>query len=176
MVMIVGWGAGEAQDLGEVAPATCPNCHNHVFLHHIRSEKRISLYFIPIVPYGSNEYLACPICRSGLQLRPENRPAVEQMRATTVQFRRRALPQDHYQARVEQFWRTLGVGPSGHQVVHAAPTIPSPATVAAQPANALASPAVQSLSDRLVGLAKLHADGILTDDEFAAAKRKILQI
>ena len=176
MVMIVGWGAGEAQDLGEVAPATCPNCHNHVFLHHIRSEKRISLYFIPIVPYGSNEYLACPICRSGLQLRPENRPAVEQMRATTSQFRRGALPQDPYQARVERFWRTLGVGPSGKQVVRPAPTIPSPATVAAQPANAVVPPAGPSLSDRLVGLAKLHADGILTDDEFAAAKRKILQI
>ena len=56
------------------------------------------------------------------------------------------------------------------------PTIPSPATVAAQPANAVVPPAGPSLSDRLVGLAKLHADGILTDDEFAAAKRKILQI
>ncbi len=176
MVMIVGWGAGEAQDLGEVAPATCPNCHNHVFLHHIRSEKRISLYFIPIVPYGSNEYLACPICRSGLQLRPENRPAVEQMRGVTLQFRRRTLPEDRYQAHVERFWRTLGVGPSGTQVVRPAPTIPSPATVAAQPAHAVIPPAAPSLSDRLVGLAKLHADGVLTDGEFAAAKRKVLEI
>ena len=161
---------------GEVAPTTCPSCHNHVFLHHIRSEKRISLYFIPIVPSGNNEYLAYPICRSGLQLRPENRPAVEQMRAATSQFRRRALPQDSYHAQVERFWRTLGVGPSGRQVVRPAPTIPSPATVAAQPATAVTPPAGSSLGDRLVGLAKLHADGILTDDEFTAAKRKILQI
>jgi len=33
-----------------------------------------------------------------------------------------------------------------------------------------------SLSDRLVGLARLHANGTLTDEEFAAAKRKILGI
>ncbi len=32
MVVVFGWGTGEAQDLGEVAPTTCPNCHNEVFL------------------------------------------------------------------------------------------------------------------------------------------------
>ena len=35
MVVIFGWGGGQAKDLGEIAPTTCPNCHNHVFLHHI---------------------------------------------------------------------------------------------------------------------------------------------
>jgi len=32
-----------------------------------------------------------------------------------------------------------------------------------------------SLTDRLQGLAKLHADGILTDEEFAAAKQRLLE-
>jgi Short C-terminal domain len=174
MVVIFGWGSGEAQDLGEVAPATCPNCHNHVFLHHIKSEKRVSLYFVPLVPYGSNEYLACPICRSGLQLRPEHLPGVRQMHAATLQFRRGALRQDLYQARVEHFWRTLGVGPSGTQVVRPAPTVPPPATVPAHPASA--PQATPALRDRLEDLARLHADGVLTDEEFAAAKRRILGI
>jgi len=31
------------------------------------------------------------------------------------------------------------------------------------------------VADRLADLAKLHADGILTDDEFAAAKARLLE-
>jgi uncharacterized protein YbaR (Trm112 family) len=175
MVVIFGWGAGEAQDLGEVAPTTCPNCHNEVFLHHIRSEKRISLYFIPLVPYGSNEYLACPICRHGLGLRPEHRAAVDSMRASTSLMRRGALRQDFYRSKVEQFWRALGVAPSGQQVVHPAPTVPPSRATAVRP-TAVASPGIPSLSDQLEGLAKLHVDGVLTDEEFAAAKRRLLGI
>jgi hypothetical protein len=31
-----------------------------------------------------------------------------------------------------------------------------------------------ALADRLEGLARLHANGILTDEEFASAKRSLL--
>ena len=179
MVVIFGWGAGEAQDLGEVAPAVCPNCHNHIFMHHIRSEKKVSLYFVPLIPYGTDEYLACPTCRQGLQLRPEQRSEVEKMQATTSSFRRGKFPAEAYGQRVEHFWRALGVAPSGHQVVRPAQTIPPPRAPergVPAPSRAPASPPAASLADRLQGLAKLHADGILTDEEFAAAKRRLLEI
>jgi len=39
MVVIFGFGAGSPEDQGEVAPCICPNCHNDVFLHHVRSKK-----------------------------------------------------------------------------------------------------------------------------------------
>ena len=179
MVVIFGWGAGDAQDLGEVAPAICPNCHNHVYLHHIRSEKKVSLYFVPLIPYGTDEYLACPTCRQGLQLRPEQRSEVQSMQATTSQFRRGRFPAEAYGTRVERFWRALGVAQSGHQVVRPAPTIPPPPPPQGRaPAASLAptQPSTASLTDRLQGLAKLHADGILTDEEFAAAKRRLLEM
>ena len=38
MVIIFGWGRGEAQDRGEVVPTVCPNCHNQVYLHEIQSQ------------------------------------------------------------------------------------------------------------------------------------------
>lgn len=173
MVVIFGWGEGEAKDLGEVAPVTCPACHNDVFLHLVRSEKRVSLYFIPLVPYGSNEYLACPICRHGLQLAPGQRPSVDKMRAATSSFRRGAIPQDYYLSTVQRFWAALGVAPSGQQVLHPAPTVPPPAPGVAGPA-ATESGASPSLAQQLEGLANLHADGVLTDDEFATAKRRLL--
>jgi hypothetical protein len=39
MVVIFGFGPGGPGDQGEVAPRVCPNCHNKVFLHHVRSKK-----------------------------------------------------------------------------------------------------------------------------------------
>jgi len=35
MVLLFGFGPGEGRDLGEVAPVTCPNCHNNVFQHRL---------------------------------------------------------------------------------------------------------------------------------------------
>ena len=54
MVVIFGFGAGSPEDQGEVAPYVCPNCHNQVFLHHVRSKKSVRLYFVPVVPYGTD--------------------------------------------------------------------------------------------------------------------------
>jgi len=166
MVVIFGWGAGKAQDFGEVAPTTCPNCHNQVFLHHIRSDKHVSLYFIPLVPYGSDEYLACPICRAGLQLQPAQRGTVIRMRNATTAFRTRAIGLEAYQPSVDQFWRELGMDPSGQQVLRPTSTIPPPITAS--------EPQAKYLAARLEGLGKLHAAGTLTDEEFAAAKRRLL--
>ena len=51
MVVIMGWGDARARDRGEVAPATCPKCHNYVFMHEVHSEKQFSLYFVPLSSY-----------------------------------------------------------------------------------------------------------------------------
>jgi hypothetical protein len=39
-----------------------------VFLHHVRSKKSVRLYFVPVVPYGTDDYLVCPVCSQGLQI------------------------------------------------------------------------------------------------------------
>ena len=164
MVVVFGWGGGQAKDLGEIAPATCPNCRNEVFLHHIHTEKQVSLYFIPMASYGSNEYLACPICRRGMQLAPPQLAQLNGMRAATALFRRGGLAEAAYRATVEQFWADMGVAPSGQQVLRQSPSIPPPAT----------PETIHSLADQLDDLGRLHADGILTDEEFTAAKQKLL--
>jgi hypothetical protein len=162
MVVIFGWGSGEARDLGEVAPLACPNCHNQVFLHQIHSDKRVSLYFIPVMPYGSNEYLACPICRAGMELGPQHRSVVDTMRIGTRIFRQGGMDAARYQAQVDQFWGTMGINPS-------------PAAPAGAAASPLDPSSPRPIGDRLQDLAKLHANGVLTDAEFAAAKRRLLE-
>jgi zinc-ribbon family len=76
MVVIFGFGPGSPEDQGEVAPCACPNCHNQVFLHHIRSKKSVRLYFVPVVPYGTDDYLVCPVCSRGLQISGAQLPHV----------------------------------------------------------------------------------------------------
>ena len=157
MVLIFGWGNGQAEDHGEVVPVRCPNCHNDVLLHEIRSTKRISLYFVPVMPYGTDEYLVCPVCGRGLQVRPEHRAAVDAMRAATTAMRHGSLSEPVYRTRIDGFWRSMGVTLAGGPL----------------PVSPLSNEA--PLADRLADLARIHADGILTDDEFAAAKRRILE-
>ena len=144
-------------------------------MHHIRSEKKVSLYFVPLIPYGSNEYLSCPTCRHGLQLRPEQHAEVASMKAATSQYRRGQYLADAYASRAERFWQMIGVAPSGAQMVRSSPTIPPPRAPlpAAPPAPAKATGA--ALDDQLRRLARLHAAGHLNDEEYAAAKRRVLE-
>jgi uncharacterized protein YbaR (Trm112 family) len=173
MVVIFGWGSGEARDLGEVAPLACPNCHNQVFLHQIHSDKRVSLYFIPVMPYGSNEYLACPICRAGMELGPQHRAVVDTMRIGTRIFRQGGMDPARYQAQVDQFWGTMGVSQAGPSATPGASAArPAPAVATGSATGPGSTPAI---GDRLQELAKLHAKGVLTDEEFTAAKRRLLE-
>jgi putative oligomerization/nucleic acid binding protein len=207
MVVIFGFGEGKHEDLGEVAPAVCPNCHNQVFIHHVRSKKSVRLYFVPVVPYGTNDYLVCPICSWGLQVSQAQLPSVRSMTSTVASFRAGRLAEGPYLAQVERFWRQLGVSPAGQQVVSAAGPAPAqpvpapqppprmaqpppmappratsapPPPAAAQPPPAAAQPPPAAADDetswlsQLQKLARLHDQGVLSDDDYEAAKRRVL--
>jgi len=177
MVVVFGWGGGDTKDKGEVAPATCPNCHNQVFLHQLHSTKQFSLYFIPMGNYSSNEYLCCPICRAGMQVGKEHLNTVQRMRAATSVFRRGGVSQEQYLAEVQQFWARIGVDASGRQVVGTPSAVP--AATAAPPAQV--APATMpkaddgpSLAEQLRRLGELRDAGVLTEEEFAQAKRRLI--
>jgi hypothetical protein len=174
MVVIFGWGGGSTKDLGEVAPTTCPRCRNQVFLHHVTSDKQFSLYFVPLASYGGDEYLLCPVCRNGIHVQPAHRQAITSMESATRLYRRGGLAVEAYQGQVARFWARLGVDGGGAQVLQAAPTIPAPATAGPSAPPASTSPAGGSLAEQLAKLGQLRADGVLTEDEFAAAKRRLL--
>jgi zinc-ribbon family len=178
MVVVFGFGPGSPEDQGEVAPCVCPNCHNQVFLHHVRSKKSVRLYFVPVVPYGTEDYLVCPVCSRGLQVSGAQLRQVRSMASATASFRAGRLAQAGYTAQAERFWRQLGVNPAGQQLVTpAGPGAPVPARPAARvvppspPATDQQTPWISHLHQ----LAQLHDQGVLSDAAFAAAKRRILQ-
>lgn len=166
MVIVFGWGQGEAQDRGEVVPIVCPNCHNQVWLHEIQSQKQVSLYFVPMASYGSDVYLACPICRHGLQVDPAHRSAVDAMVAATRMARSGQLAPDAYRGQAERFLAQMGM---------ASPDVPATGARTATQRPPTSSAPGGSFVDRLEGLGRLHATGVLTDEEFAAAKRRLLE-
>jgi hypothetical protein len=183
MVVIFGFGPGHPEDLGEVASCVCPNCHNQVFLHHVRSKKSVRLYFVPVVPYGTDDYLVCPVCSRGLQISNAQLRHTRSMSDATASFRAGRLTEARYMAKVERFWRQLGVTPAGQQP--ATPAGPAAATPA-QPAGPVkpAAPAQYppaagddqaSWISQLSKLAQLHDQGVLSDAAFAAAKQAILE-
>jgi len=179
MVVIFGFGPGSPEDQGEVAPCVCPNCHNQVFLHHVRSKKSVRLYFVPVVPYGTDDYLVCPVCSRGLQVSGAQLRHVRSMSGATASFRAGRLPQARYMAQAERFWRQLGVNPAGQQVLTPAhpgnPGPPRPATPVRSAAPPLAADDQTSWISQLHRLAQLHDQGVLSDTAYAAAKRRILE-
>jgi len=191
MVVIFGFGAGKGEDLGEVAPSVCPNCHNQVFLHHVRSKKRVTLYFVPVVPYGTDEYLVCPVCSRGLQVSGPQVPAIRAMSIATGQYRTGRLAEAPYMVQVDRFWRQLGMNPQGQQLLAPArprglmgppPAAPVPpaagppaaAPPAAQPAPVAADDEAPWIA-QLRRLAQLHDQGVLSDADYAAAKQRVLE-
>jgi hypothetical protein len=183
MVVIFGFGAGKQEDLGEVAPCMCPNCHNQVFLHHVRSKKSVRLYFVPVVPYGTNDYLVCPVCSRGLQISDAQLPYIRSMSSAAASFRAGRLTEARYMAQVERFWRQLGVNPAGQQLVTPArPSASAPAQPAAPVTPAIPAPPPPVAVDdetswisQLRKLAQLHDQGVLSDAHYEAAKRRVLE-
>ena len=189
MVVIFGFGHDKSEDLGEVALTACPNCHNQVFLHHVRSRKSVRLYFVPVVPYGTDDYLVCPICSRGIQLSRAQLPHVPSMHTATMSFRAGRLTEAQYLAKVEQFWRRLGVSVAGQPQPTASPGAspaarPAAAAQAATPPTAAGGPAQPesagaddqtSWISQLGQLAQLHDQGVLSDDDYEAAKRRLLR-
>jgi uncharacterized protein YbaR (Trm112 family) len=180
MVVIFGFGAGSPEDQGEVAPCACPNCHNQVFLHHVRSKKSVRLYFVPVVPYGTEDYLVCPVCSRGLPVSDAQLRHVRAMSGATASFRAGRLSPARYRAQAGRFWRLLGVNPAGQQVpAPAGPGAPPPARPATPPGSAAPAPPAPaddrtSWVSHLRQLARLHDQGVLSDAAYAAAKRRIL--
>jgi hypothetical protein len=193
MVVIFGFGAGKQEDLGEVVQTVCPNCHNQVVLHHVRSKKSVRLYFVPVVPYGTDDYLVCPVCSRGMQLSRTQLPHVAPMKRTTASFRAGRLSAADYAAKADLFWRSMGVHVTGQPVTAGGPAAAAPAPPAAPPAPAPPPPAAPAPAGsaaaarpppaaadetswlaQLRKLAQLHEEGVLSDAHYETAKRRIL--
>lgn len=166
MVLIFGFGPGRAQDRGEVAPLTCPACGNDAMFHHVVSKKSFSLFFVPVVPYGKDEYLLCPVCTQVLPVPEDVGDAVEGMKSRTAAWRSGDLAWERYEAQVESFWVELGVSSRSAGRV----AFPGPEAGGVSPSSE-----GRDLAERVEALARMHERGEITDEQFDAAKARLLE-
>jgi hypothetical protein len=126
---------------------------------------------------STDEYLICPICSHCMGIPAGQVAAVRTMTAVTSGYRRGGFTASYYEAEVARFWSKLGLRAGPATTTVAAPMTPTAGAGVAAAAGSPGGPAVAlpaSVADRLAELGRLHASGVLTDEEFAAAKARIL--
>ena len=112
-----------------------------------------------------DEYLVCRVCGHGLHV--AHASAVEGMRAATLLFREGRITEPDYRARTDRFWQSMGVALE-------AGTSLRPRRRQGVPAPSTRRRSKPPLPTGSLNSARLRAEGILTDDEFGAAKRHLI--
>lgn len=105
-MIVFGWGGGRVKDHGQAPPQRCPSCGHDGFLHYFTVTKWFRLYFIPIIPYSTKHFLACPLCTAGAELTTAaERERVHTLVATTASLNSGLLAPGSY---AEQVRSALG--------------------------------------------------------------------
>jgi hypothetical protein len=145
-VLIMGFGPRKPKDLGDVAPALCPNCGNHVVFRLLELRSWFSLFFVPLVPGRARHVVVCPICQYGIELTSEQLVVARRLVDLTAQQSAGAGDPAAYRRSVDSFWSMLGgqrlderheagtSGPPASQARFDAPP-PDPATAVSPPAG-----------------------------------------
>lgn len=70
-MIIFGWGRQTLTQIGIVYKNLCSHCHNEEYWILTRIRTWFTLFFIPIIPYSTEYFLSCPICKYGITLNNE---------------------------------------------------------------------------------------------------------
>ena len=102
-----GWGGGPPKDFGPTVPSTCTNCQNQTVLHYVRTKKWFRLFFIPVFPYESQEYLLCPVCTRGITLNKEQAAMAMDVAHTYDAWHAHQISDDEYNTRASRLLQSV---------------------------------------------------------------------
>ena len=68
MFFIFGWGHLTKKQFDSGIERVCSQCHNHVHMILVNVKKWFTFFFLPLIPYGSEYFLACPTCGNAVKL------------------------------------------------------------------------------------------------------------
>lgn len=68
MFFFIGGGGTFTEVVGRGYTLACPYCHNTRPWDVLKSETRISVFFIPIARWGARFFAVCPICSTAARL------------------------------------------------------------------------------------------------------------
>ncbi|WP_336922328.1 zinc-ribbon domain-containing protein [Aquipuribacter sp. SD81] len=69
--MFVLFGVGDSRDeLGPGATRTCPRCHNTTTWTRVRTSRRLTVFFVPVLRWRRRELEVCGICGTATEVGP----------------------------------------------------------------------------------------------------------
>ncbi len=68
MLFIFGWGHQTVKNHGPVGVYHCEHCNNEKYWTLYSRRTWFTLFFIPVIPYKTENMLLCPICNHGVKL------------------------------------------------------------------------------------------------------------
>jgi hypothetical protein len=110
-VLIMGYGPRRPKDHGEVAPALCPHCGNHVVFRLLELRNWFSLFLVPLVPGRARHLVVCPVCQYGIELDGATLAMAQELVELTAGQRTGSAQAGDYRRKVDTFWSTLGGEP-----------------------------------------------------------------
>lgn len=102
MFFFFGWGKKTVKEFGEVIPTNCAKCNNKVYLKLVSVTKWFTLFFIPVIPYQSQNLLLCNICQNGYELNKEQFEKAKQMAQYTSEFKNDTMDIDTYKKYLDE--------------------------------------------------------------------------
>ena len=102
MFFVFGWGMQTVKNLGEVSIYHCNHCNNdRPWTLHIR-RTWFTLFFIPIIPYSTQRFMICPICKNGVLLNQQQFNDLKAMAECNTDFNKNKITQEEYSNRMSQ--------------------------------------------------------------------------
>ncbi len=95
MIFIFGISPKE-QTIGPAEERICPRCNNQRFWILKKSSQWFSLFFIPLIPFGSKYFMQCPICGEAEFLSKEQFVAKEKDAELNNQLVHGTINEDEY--------------------------------------------------------------------------------
>lgn len=102
MFFLFGWGHRTKKDYGQTLPMVCPNCNNKCFWKLLHIKTWFSLFFIPVIPYESKNYLLCEVCSQGIELKESQIGKAKEANELTLSFLNKAISEDQYKIKLKE--------------------------------------------------------------------------
>jgi len=100
-MIVFGWGGGKPKDMGPAMPFVCSRCERPGFARYFTVTKWFRLYFIPVMPYQTKQFLVCPTCMAAHELTTSSeRARAARLVSLTASLQSGTLSEDAYQAAV----------------------------------------------------------------------------
>lgn len=77
-MIIYGWGRRTTKDEGPSRTYACNNCRNTNRFRLLTVRKWFTLFWIPVLPYFTEHFELCPICRAGRLIHKPELMALQQ--------------------------------------------------------------------------------------------------